>query len=114
MNKKLLIVAAVAGLFLMTRKASATTVRPLGVNGSVPASDPFAQIGGAIGKLLTTMTNPAIVRPAGYTAGYNPDTAGEAAARNYYVNNLDQFAVNPPTISPEMTLAAQREGLSEY
>lgn len=122
MNKKIYIIAGLglAAYFLATRKTAAQPARGLPiVNGSIAnttsaAQDPFTALGANIGKLWNTFTSPEIVRPIGYVPTYTPDTTGEAAALRYYVDNRDSFAVNPPTITPEMQLAAQREGMSEY
>ena len=49
-----------------------------------------------LGKILGSSSDP-IYRSPTFTPGYVPDTAGEAAARDYYLANQDAFAVNPPT-----------------
>lgn len=101
--------------FFLTKKAAATpsgqqltgdamvwnraTQRP-GVGTSVPTfvqeAGAFQAVGNTVANLWNTFANPAIVRPAGYIPEYVPDNAGEAAARSYYLNNQDSFAVNPP------------------
>jgi hypothetical protein len=54
-------------------------------------------LGSSIASLWQKVTNPAITRPVGYVPDYTPGTAGEAAAAQYYVDNKDTFAVNPPS-----------------
>lgn len=37
-----------------------------------------------------------IFRPADFVPNYTPDTAGEAAAQQYFYSNPDEFITNPP------------------
>lgn len=116
MNPKNLIVLALLGVgayMLTMRKASAGTMgmgntiakRPPTVYGQSPtaAIQPPGNNARVIDSALTALSgffnggNSPIYRAPGYTPGYFPDNTGEAAAKNYYINNPDAFASNPPT-----------------
>jgi hypothetical protein len=126
--KNLLILAAlgVAGYYFLTRRASAAPL-PANTAGQSPYArrqgfpvttqqSPAGRAGGelagtigAIGQLWNSITSPAITRPAGYDPTYTPDSSGEAPARQYYIDNKDSFAVNPP--DQYSTYTDQYEGI---
>lgn len=118
MNPKNLMLLALLGIgayMLTMRKASAGTLAggapaiaksPPTVYGQSPTAAIQPPSGGntrvvdsalnALGSFFSGGKSP-LYRAPGYTPGYFPDSTGEAAARDYVVNNPDAFASNPPT-----------------
>lgn len=108
MNPKNLLMLALLGIgayFLVTRQAKAGTAgkQPGQVWSQSPAAanapgaqSPITAGLNLVNSLFSGGTAP-IIRDAGYTPAYTPDSAGESAARAYYTSNQDAFAVNPPT-----------------
>lgn len=127
-NPAIMAVLVIGGLWLLTqRKASAGTVQS-GTNNAAskaffvsPATASLRQQGQssaqAQANLITTAVNavanvfaPNRTAVGTYGTTYYPGhlgqarsaesdgNAGEAAARDYFINNQDLFAVNPPTL----------------
>lgn len=111
--------------FLTQRRAVAATpaVNPItggrqpsnGTYAPTPANQNAAGWGQAFGAAWNLFTNPSKnTSSPGYTPSYVPDNAGEAPARQFYLDNQDSFAVNPPVITDDMYNRAQIEGASDY
>jgi hypothetical protein len=114
-TKHLLILALVGVggyLLFMRRPAAASTAGPQAANArffvspadvagrrQTPAAgnQNLRDVGTGIVNGILGIINQPLIRPAGYTPPYLPDTAGEAAAAEYFVRNTDQFAANVPS-----------------
>ena len=74
-----------------------------GVPGNAVPRGAYAQGGPSTG-FYGAPTNPNFTSPGeigrevGYAPVWTPDTQGELAARQYYLDNVDQFEALPPTI----------------
>ncbi len=110
--KKLFILAALGlAAFVLTRKASAATL-PAGAAipvGNIAQTNPLSSLIGGISSLFS-----------GSSSGAAAVTALDTTSRQYYVDNADSFAVNPPTMysdansydgtAPEVNTAADLAG----
>ena len=105
MDQKKLIILIAVGLaaFTLTRKANATTLpatattnkamQPVNAGGIVNSLSGLAS---GIKSLFSTGINAAALGTG--TSAAADGTAGEAAAAQYYLDNADSFAVNPPNL----------------
>jgi len=93
--------------YLTTRKAMAgtakatpaTATRPTITGAPYYTTDPTAARVGAVASLFSGITSLFSGGSSGgrvSEAGDASSSAGEVQARQYYVDNLDSFAVNPP------------------
>lgn len=129
MTSKNLLIFGVLGIgafwFMTQRRATASTVPATGrtinpntgraVTPPTAGNQNAAGWGQALGAAWNLFTNPSKDTSApGYTPAYVPDSTGETAARQYYIDNKDTFAVNPPVITDDMYARAQQEGASDY
>lgn len=137
----LAVLALGAFWLLTQRKASAATLQPGNTNNAAskaffvsPATASLKQQGQGTAQAQANLIDTAITSlanvfapnrtsvgtfgtsyfPARLGQGMSAEadgSAGEAAARDYFVNNQDQFAVNPPTLYQSQIWAdnAQRE-----
>lgn len=63
-----------------------------------PAAADYAYGGPSVGTYGAPMAPGQIPRPESYVPTWTPDTAGEDAARDYYLSNMDEFAAQPSPV----------------
>ncbi len=113
-NNLIIIAALGFGAYWLTKRQATAAPAPAGQNSTLRPNQPMrpgygapqgqtntiGQVAGLLNagvNAISTLFGGAITRPPGYTPGYFPDTTGEAPAQQYYNDNRDLFAVNPPT-----------------
>lgn len=86
---------ALASLFTRTTQAP----RIGGAADQVTAPMTPAQADAALAAFdAATGAGAEVIRPADYVATWTPDNAGEEVARQYFLNNRDQFIASPPPV----------------
>lgn len=105
-NEKIIILAglAVGAYFLATRasaaqpatRSPAASAQPTLYGNPTRSADPTAARVGAVASLIGGIAN---LFGGGRVSevGDASSSVGEAAARQYYLSNLDAFAINPPS-----------------
>lgn len=63
-----------------------------------PSAEDYRFGGPSVGVYGEPMTPGQVPRPAAYVPTWTPDTAGEAAASEYYLAHMDEFASQPSPV----------------